>query len=159
MHDTSQEVLRSVEKTSKDLETFDRSFQKVMQYSEVQTESTNESRGSVQASAELKDETSGGLTDIKIVEKKLEHITDLLMESRISSPPTSPSTIASSCEVSAISVMNSPQETATSNILSRRSNPSALSQDARQANIMSEHPLLQFKNNQVRSNVHAQPPI
>jgi endonuclease III len=126
-----------------------------MQKSQVQTKITNESRESGQASVELASETSEGLTDVEIVAKKLEHITDLLTESRISySPISSPSTLALSREVSDISVMNSSQETTASNILSWRSNPWAVSQNARQANITSEHPLLQFKDNQVRSSVH-----
>lgn len=131
-----------------------------MQKSVVQTKITNESRESGQASVELASETSEGLTDVKIVAKKLEHITDLLTESRISySPISSPSTLALSREVSDISVMNSSQETTASNILSWRSNPWAVSQNARQANITSEHPLLQFKDNQVRLSVHTLLPI
>lgn len=131
-----------------------------MQKSEVQAETTNNSMGRVQASVQLASDTSEGLTDIKIVAKKLEHITDLLTETRISSSPTSlPSTPALSREVSDIPVMNSSQETIASNILSLRNNPRSVSQNAQQANIASEHPLLQFKDNQVSSSVHTLLPI
>ena len=131
-----------------------------MQKSEVQAETTNNSMGRVQASVQLASDTSEGLTDIKIVAKKLEHITDLLTETRISSSPTSlPSTPALSREVSDIPVMNSSQETIASNILSLRNNPRSVSQNAQQANIASEHPLLQFKDNQIRLSVHTLLPI
>ncbi|KAF2994948.1 hypothetical protein E8E13_002404 [Curvularia kusanoi] len=125
IHDTSQEVLRSIKNTNKDPETNDRRFQEMMQKSEVRIEDTKESTQIVQASAELGSETPEGLTDIKVVEKKLEHITDLLTESRISSSPISQSsTIALSREASDNSFKKSSQE------------------------ITSEHPLLQFKSNQ-----------
>lgn len=127
IHDINKEVLRSVEKTNKDLETYDRKFQEIMQQPEVRIENTNESTKIVQASAELGSEISEGLTDIKIIEKELDNITDLLTEARISSSPISQSsTIALSCEGNDNSSLKSSQE------------------------ITSEHPLLQFKSNQVR---------
>ncbi|KAF2800275.1 hypothetical protein K505DRAFT_293027 [Melanomma pulvis-pyrius CBS 109.77] len=150
IRDTNQEVLRSVEKTNRNLETYDRNFHKVTQQSEAQAKPTNDSKSRVETSVQLASDTSSeGLTDIEIMAKKLEHITDLLTETRISSSPTSiPSTPALSREVSDISVVNSSQETTASSISSSRSIPRLVSQNARQANIVSEHPLLQFKDNQ-----------
>jgi hypothetical protein len=156
----NQEVLRSVEKTSRDLETYDRNFQKVMQKSEAQAETANDSGGRVQTSVQVASDASEGLTDIRIVEEKLNHITDLLTETRISSSPTSlPSTPALSREVSDISFMNSSQGETASNVLSSRSDLRPVSQNSRQANIASEHPLLQFKDNQVRLSAHTLLPI
>ncbi|KAF1955050.1 hypothetical protein CC80DRAFT_493395 [Byssothecium circinans] len=150
IRDTSQEVLKSVEKTNRNLETHDRNFHKATQQPEIQPETTNNSKGRVETSVQpASDASSEGLTDIKIVAKKLEHITNLLTETRISSSPTSiPSTPALSREVSDISIINSSQETTASSISSSPGIPRSVSQNARQANIVSEHPLLQFKANQ-----------
>lgn len=136
-------------------------FTRSRKKSEVQEETTNNSRAKVEPLVRLaSDISSEGLTDIEIVAKKLEHITDLLTETRISSSLTSlPSTPALSREVSDLSVMNSSQETTASSITSSRSIPRSASQDARQANIASEHPLLQFKDNQVRLSAHTLLPI
>ncbi|KAF1965073.1 hypothetical protein BU23DRAFT_561405 [Bimuria novae-zelandiae CBS 107.79] len=113
IRDTNREILRSVEKTNRNLETCDRSLHKVAQQSEVQ------------------------------------HITDLLTETRISPSPTSiPSTPTLSREVSDISVIKSSQETTATSISSSSSIPLSVSQNARQADIVSRHPLLQFKGNQ-----------
>ncbi|KAF2177478.1 hypothetical protein K469DRAFT_732436 [Zopfia rhizophila CBS 207.26] len=114
--DTNQEVLRSVKKINRNLETYNRNFHK----SRVET--------SVQLVSDI---LSEGLTDIKIMAKKLEHITDLLTEIRILSLLTLIlSTPALSREVSDISVMNSSQETTASSISSSPSIPWSVSQNA-----------------------------
>ncbi|KAH6877453.1 hypothetical protein BKA58DRAFT_375123 [Alternaria rosae] len=150
IRDTNQEVLRSVEKTSRNLETYSRNFPKVMQKPEVQAENTNNSGGRVEASVQRANDTSSeGLADANIVAEKLEHIMDLLTETRISSSPTSLlSTPALSREVSDNSITDSSQETTASSISSSRSISRSGFQKPQQANIVSEHPLLQFKDNQ-----------
>ncbi|EMD87218.1 hypothetical protein COCC4DRAFT_34436 [Bipolaris maydis ATCC 48331] len=152
LHDMNQEVLKSVEKTSKNLETYDRQCYKVKQEFEVQSETTNNSSDRGESPAQLANDTSSqGLADIKIIAKELEHIKDLLAETKISSSPTSlPSTPALSREVSDISVMSSSQETTASSISSSQTVPRSISQNAQQANITSKYPLLQFKDNQFR---------
>ncbi|KAH4854417.1 hypothetical protein HBH75_094300 [Parastagonospora nodorum] len=148
--DINQEVLRSVERTSRNLETEDGKLHKVTQISEIQAETTNISRGRVEASVQLaSDISSEGQTDIEIVAKKLEHITELLTETKISSSPTSmPSTPALTREVSNTSMMTLVQERTTSSISSSQNISRSLSQNTQQLNIASKHPLLQFKDNQ-----------
>ncbi|KAH7396977.1 hypothetical protein DE146DRAFT_720617 [Phaeosphaeria sp. MPI-PUGE-AT-0046c] len=150
IRDLNQEVLRSVEKTSRNLETHDRNSDKVTQNPEVQAEATNASGDRVKALVQLASDTpSEGLNDISIIAKKLEHIEGLLMETRISSSPSSlPSTPALSYGVSDITVMNLSQGTTASNIPSSRSGPRSGSENARLATIASEHPLLRFKDDQ-----------
>ncbi|KAF5847687.1 hypothetical protein GGP41_008955 [Bipolaris sorokiniana] len=150
IRDMNQEVLRSIENTSGNLETHDRNSHKVTQKSMVQEETTDNSRGKAEALVPPASDTSSeGLTNVEIAAKNLEHTTGLLMETGISSSPASlPSTPALSREVSDISVISSSQETTASSISSSQSIPPSVSQDAQKANIASKHPLLQFKDNQ-----------
>ncbi|KAF2009476.1 hypothetical protein BU24DRAFT_75679 [Aaosphaeria arxii CBS 175.79] len=153
IRDTNQEVLRTVEKTNRDLEKYDRSVhEKIAQQPEAQAKPSNDSQDSVEPPVQPESQPSSeGLTDIEVVARKLEHITDLLTETRISPSPSSvPSTPAFSREVSDVSVMTSSQETTASSIESSRSIPrsSFASQSAKQESSISEHPLLQFKDNQ-----------
>lgn len=157
----NQEVLRSVEKTSKNLETYDRNFHKVKQEFKVQTETMNDSDSREEASVQLaNDISSRGLEDIKTIAKEPEHIKELLTETRISSSPASlQSTPVLSREASDFSVMSSSQETTASSISSSQSIPPSVRQNARKADMASKHPLLQFKDNQVRSSAHALLPV
>lgn len=157
----NQEVLRSIENTSGNLETHDRNSHKVTQKSMVQEETTDNSRGKAEALVPPASDTSSeGLTNVEIAAKNLEHTTGLLMETGISSSPALlPSTPALSREVSDISVISSSQETTASSISSSQSIPPSVSQDAQKANIASKHPLLQFKDNQVRPSTHMLLPI
>ncbi|EUC36329.1 hypothetical protein COCCADRAFT_34322 [Bipolaris zeicola 26-R-13] len=150
IRDMNQEVLRSVEKTSKNLETYDRNFHKVKQEFKVQTETMNDSDSREEASVQLaNDISSRGLEDIKTIAKEPEHIKELLTETRISSSPASlQSTPVLSREASDFSVMSSSQETTASSISSSQSIPPSVRQNARKADMASKHPLLQFKDNQ-----------
>ncbi|EUC45226.1 hypothetical protein COCMIDRAFT_96101 [Bipolaris oryzae ATCC 44560] len=150
IRDMSQEVLKSMDNTSRDGGTHDRNFHKITQESKVQEETANNYRDREEASVPpANDPSSEDLTDAEIAAKNLEHVTDLLTETKISSSPNSiPSTPAWSREVSDISVTSSSQETTASSISSWQSLPPSISQNARKANIASKHPLLQFKDNQ-----------
>lgn len=193
----NQEVLKSVEKTNKDLEKYDSKVRQVTQQPEGQPKTTHNTQGPVDTSAHPASDTSSeGLTDIKIMAKKLEHITDLLTETRISPSPSSiPSTPSLSRDVSDITLMNSSQETSPSRYSSPRSIQRSVSKNAPQStpslardvsnisgttssqettpsrysnlrsisrsvskiapqeNILTKHPLLQFKDNQVGSSL------
>jgi hypothetical protein len=151
----NQEVLRSVKQTSRNLETYDTNVHRVMENSEVQAETAKDSRGGEPFAQLASDNSFEGLTDIGIVAKKLEHITELLTETKISSSTTSsPSPPGLSCESSNISVMNASQETTAGSILSSQSIAPSEFRNTQQANIASKYPLLQFRNNQVRPIAH-----
>jgi hypothetical protein len=107
--------------------------------------------GKIQHTVQMaSDNSSEGLTNIKIVEQQLERITDLLTETKISPSSSSvPPTPALSREVSDISAVSS-QDTTSSSVTSSPSVSRSVSQNPRPADIISEHPLLQFKEAQVR---------
>jgi hypothetical protein len=67
-----------MEKQSRDLQTCGRNFHKVMQKPEVEAETTNDSRGGELLAQLSSGNSSEGLTEIGIVAKKLEHITDFV---------------------------------------------------------------------------------
>lgn len=151
----NQEVLKTVKQTSRNLETNDRNVHRVMEKSEVQAEATEDLRGGEPFAQSASDNSFEGLTDIGIVAKKLEHIPELLTETKISSSITSsPSTPGLSCESSDVSVMNASQETTASSLLSLQSIVPSELRNTQQANIASQYPLLRFKDNQVRPIAH-----
>ncbi|KAF2442462.1 hypothetical protein P171DRAFT_364766 [Karstenula rhodostoma CBS 690.94] len=147
--DTNQKILRTVEKTNIDLETHDKSVHNVAQQLHNQARTTNHTMDTIGQSVHLaSDNSSEGLTNIKLVEKQLERITDLLTETKISPSPSSmPSTPALSREISDVSVVSSQETTATS-VMSSPSMSRSASRNPRAVDIKSEHPLLQFKNTQ-----------
>lgn len=155
IRDMNQEVLRSVEKTHRDLEAHDKSSHKPKE-PEVQAHPSGNSQGRVDNSAQPANDTlSQGLRDMESMSKEIEHIRSLLTESRISSSPnpvpsSAPSTPALSRDISDFSVLSSSQETTASSVSSSQSNPQPGSHSAREVDILAEHPLLHFKENRVR---------
>ncbi|KAF9735876.1 hypothetical protein PMIN01_05791 [Paraphaeosphaeria minitans] len=146
---TNQKILRTVEKTNKDLETHDRSIHNVAQRLQNQARTTNRTMHTIEHSVQqASDNSPEELTNIKLVEKQLERITELLTETKISpSPSSTPSTPALSPEVSDFSVVSS-QETIATSVTSSPSISRSVSQNPQPADITSKHPLLQFKENQ-----------
>ncbi|CAN9254303.1 unnamed protein product [Alternaria alternata] len=149
IRDMNQEVLKTVKQTSRNLETHGRNVHRAVGKSEAQAEAAEDLRGGEPFAPSASDDSFEGLTDIEIVAKKLEHITELLTETKISSSTTSsPSTPGLSCESSDISVMNASQKTTASSLLSLQSIAPSELRNTQQANIASQYPLLQFKDNQ-----------
>ncbi|OAG08867.1 uncharacterized protein CC84DRAFT_1257630 [Paraphaeosphaeria sporulosa] len=149
IRDTNQKILRTVEKTNKDLETHDRSVHHVAQRLQNQARTTNRTMDTIgQSVQQASDNSSEELTNIKLVEKQLERITDLLEGTTISpSPSSTTSTPALSREVSDFSVISS-QETIATSIASSPSISRSVSQNPQPVDSISEHPLLQFRDNQ-----------
>ena len=151
----NKEVLKTVKQTNRNLETHGGNVHRVMGKSEAQAEATEDLRGGEPFAPSASDDSFEGLTDIGIVAKKLEHITELLTETKISSSTTSsPSTPGLSCESSDISVMNASQKTTASSLLSLQSIAPSELRNTQQANIASQYPLLKFRDNQVRPIAH-----
>lgn len=150
IRDTGQKVLRSVEKTNRELEKHDRRFPQDM--TQVESQAKGRAENSVQQTSNA---TFDGLTDIEIIAKKLDNITELLAEPRISHQQASvSSTPALSREVSEMSSVTSSQETTVSSVSSSPSVPRSVFSKAPQPSIVSNHPLLQFKDKPVRSITH-----
>ncbi|RYN54213.1 hypothetical protein AA0118_g9244 [Alternaria tenuissima] len=149
IRDMNQEVLKTVKQTNRNLETHGGNVHRVMGKSEAQAEATEDLRDGEPFAPSASDDSFEGLTDIGIVAKKLEHITELLTETKISSSTTSsPSTPGLSCESSDISVMNASQKITASSLLSLQSIAPSELRNTQQANIASQYPLLKFRDNQ-----------
>ncbi len=148
----NQEVLKSVEKSGRQLEMHGSNLCNVTQQSGAQMGIATNSNSALKTAAHLaNDSSSATLTDIETVARKLEHITDLLTETRMSSSLTStPSTVETTSDVSSIVGIDSSRETTRSSISDSGTVPNSAAQKAQRPDINEEHPLLQFKDNNVR---------